>query len=592
MVDLYKPGFCHLPLAILAVKAKTFDAYNVASYQFPRLKQQLELKQLRPERNAFRNFLGYMAICLGWYCEALCYLNQVLDEDPDNLNALTNLAWLYQSMKRDDWFKEALCDNTKILDEHPADQTALTNLNWLYEMQSDATARMKEIRKSLEDLQLVLNEDGERSRLMRARCLAEKGFAICHGALHENEQIFRDASEMYDKALEIAGDLVTTDESTDWYLGMVRVKKVISSKTWRPDVDFESNFVADAQQVLDNGDDVMKAEVWIKLASLFRNLNRKYEHEIDPTQDHPAFPPVCVRYNRIILECYLSECPELACYKKALEFRPNHAPTLALVAGILKRTYYHTAEDFQHDQFSVFSLLNSSIRADDSVVNRQAFSTKAGALMDYYRSVRKTRRMNRYELLLEAIANYEKSLSMHTEPVDCRQMGDIWLYLAEDYDDGTLSNIVRKTKAECMEKALEYYTIATEIPYGSANPHAHWKRGECLFKMGDLEGAAECYKKGIRQSKSNPIVIHSKLFYTQLKMLDLDRFSRPANKLLAEDAVKWLEIALNDFSTEDVVECVQYHCHSSEFIRRCRFFVDLCYIIGMNHIAAFLKRIV
>ncbi|XP_072043060.1 tetratricopeptide repeat protein 22-like [Amphiura filiformis] len=547
-----QPGFSQLPLE---VNAETFDYDDIASFKFKRWVRQLdEEKQYRPEGNVIRNFLGYVAACIEWYWEAERFFKQVLDEDPDNLNALTNLKRVYQTL--------------------------------------DAKDKTYEIARKLKELETVLNRNDERSKRLKARCLVEKGYAICQGASEEHEESFLAASAMYEKALEMAGDLVTVEEKTDWYLGKVRVKQVLFNKRghWRmpqPDVELERNFFNDVQMVLTYGDDFMKAESWVKIGSVFRQLHRMY---------YGAEPPICVREKPQILKCYRSSRPLLACYNMALKYKPNHPPILAKKAGLLKSNRYQTPQeqDFQ----LALHLLDESIRADSSIFNRCSFSMKAEALMDFYRALKRNRQWqaNHYKLLIEAKNTFETSLSMHTEPADCRQLGEIWLYLSDDYSDEKLLQIVGKTKAECMEKALEFYTIATEIvPSGSGNPHAHWKRGECLFKMNDLEGAAESYKRGIdcynfpcRDMLQN----HGKLFYTQLQMLDLDGGNHHANTIIAEDVAHCLERAIDQFGKPGVVEkCIRYFCNGhEEFAERCLCFISICEDIGKTDLAVFLQK--
>ena len=479
-----KPGFVTLPLK---VNDDDFDYDDVASYQFQIQLQQLDEKIHRMERNAIRNFLGYLAACIGWYVASIAFFNDVLNDDRNNLNALANLKWVYEEL--------------------------------------DCKHQAKEVAQRIEYLQLVLNENGDRGKVMKARCLAEKGYAVCHYVSNENEEEFIQACKMYDRAIEMAGHLVSNGEKVDWYLGRVRAKQVLLSKQthWgkpREDVEFEAQLISDIQEVLRHGDNIMKAEAWVKLASVFRLLHRNSK-----LVGNGAGYPECLRQKHELIQMYHTPRAPVVCYNKALEYRPHNPQILAKKAKALKVIFYETREDYQ----TAFDLLDESIRADSSVCNRVAFSVQGEAYMDLYRYNRRpngnrTAESENWSLLIEAKAAYEMSLFMHREPADCRQLGDVWRYLAHEHTqhNDIILHIVGKNKIQCLEKALEYYTIATEMPDGSINPHAHWKRGQCLLELKNPGEAAESFKRAIRCYKYpcyDMKKTYGRLFEAHLRML-------------------------------------------------------------------------
>ena len=569
-----EPGFVKLRLQ---VNVEDFDYNDVAQYQFPTYLHELEENMHRPERNAIRNFLGYLAACLGWHEESKAYFNDVLNEDRDNLNALANLKWVYKEL-------------------------------------IGCKRRAKELAKRIEELQLALNGSGDRGKVMKARCLAEKGYAICHDVSHEYEEEFRKACEMYDRAIEMAGHLVSHEEKLDWYLGRVRAKQILFTKQtrWRKakDAAFETQLISDIQEVLRQGDNIMKAEAWIKLALVFRQLHRNSEFVANGTNYLQ-----CLEEDQQLLRMYLTPRAPTACYDKALEYNPqNPHKILAKKASTLKVNFYETPQDFQ----TAFELLDESIEADGSICNRVAYSVRAETYMDLYRSFRKDRtgdrevtnlyklrkdrtgRDDNWMLLIKAKDDYEESLRLHTEPIDCRQLGDIWRYLSQEHNE-EISRIVGKNKTLCLETALEFYTIATEIvPDGSENPHTHCKRGDCLLELENPLEAAESYKRAIQCYKyfnNNMKLTYGRLFEAHLRMLEPGQTNCLSNVDLVQEATKWFEVDSDveensrfeeETSTFTLIQGYRFR-DRREMLNRLQLFIGICRDIGEDNIASDLE---
>ena len=150
------------------------------------LKNYLKRKVGRHERFAIRNLIGVLLSQIGEHVEAMPCFDDILS-DPEgtrNLNALANRIILCETLHR-----------------------------------SSEAMRCKE--------RLALNED-EMSKIERARCFAEQGYAFAndiHGE-YVTHQRFTNTLDyytmLYTKALDNCKDVVSKEERLDWVLGKAR----------------------------------------------------------------------------------------------------------------------------------------------------------------------------------------------------------------------------------------------------------------------------------------------------------------------------------------------------------------------------------
>ena len=555
-----QPGIVQLPLEI---NAENFDRDNVEKFTYPKLRHYLEEKMNRPERNTIINLLGVVAARLEHYDEALTLLNKVLEEDRDNLNALTNLKWVYGRM--DDDMRE----------------------------------KQEQITQRLEELEPVLESQNDRARVLKARCLAEEGYAyaFCHGIDNKFSAEHTKASGMYDAAFKMGGDLISDEEKVAWKLGAARAKRTelydLFEGHEKKDVELEKQFIEDIQDVLVHGDDVMKAEAWVKLVAFFHWLRRREKKE--GIQNEASYPE-CITGKDDLLRYYRTPNPPVACADEALKLRRDHPRMMAYKARMMRYPLYlKTAPDFE----ASIRILDKSIEADSSVLNKRAFAYRGESYINWYLKDRK-KCVPKYllDLLIKAKDDFKIAITMDANHKDYRQLGDIWRFLATmaiNYSTANLvANAVGKNSQECLEKALEYYTIATSVGGGSTNPMSHRKQGECLLDLGNFKEAAECFKQAIKTNKDDEykMVAHSKLFYTHLKMLRVD--DEHSNDELYEKTSEWLKDAVREFGEHDVAEKC-FHFISSRYgreriMRNIRCFIDICREKGDDDLASLVEK--
>ncbi|XP_072024950.1 tetratricopeptide repeat protein 22-like [Amphiura filiformis] len=562
MTTTVEPGFAKLPLD---VNTEHFDTDDVAKYRYKVLENYLQEKIDRPERHAVRNLLGFIDARLKRYEKAIEILSKVLEEDQDNVNALANLQWVYKTRG------------------------------------SDNDSRQDEIAERLDDLRPMLDiVDSPRAKVIKARYLTEQGYAICNGITRRTHDAHANASAMYDEALELAENLVSIEEKTDWRLGSARAKdkilhmKVKSNDFASTDVDLEKQLIEHFEVVLKNGDDNMKAEVWVKLGTLFRYFATmsKYERNAsDAAKPADTNPPECIKGKCEFLACYLQP---LTCYDKALEFRPKHAQILRQKAQMMKQMIFVDIksttlnnEDALSGYKSALSLLDESIEADSSLMNHYAFSLRGDIYLNMYVNIFQKGRDAKSHLN-KAIDGYEISTKMHAVPEDYRQLGEIWRLMA-DHSVGT-------KRKECLEKALEYYTRATQMDesLGFVNVFTQWKRGECCLVLGNYTEAGECYKLAISNSMTNEEYLvrnYSRLFYTYLLRLHDD--NQQANEALVKEATDWLQKAIGKFGEVVAAEkCIKFNIkyRDKDILRRLHMFIDICQDEGEVELALFCRK--
>ncbi|XP_072043061.1 tetratricopeptide repeat protein 22-like [Amphiura filiformis] len=500
-----EPGFANLPLD---VNTENFDTEDVAKYAYKVLENYLKDKIDRPERHAIRNLMGFIDARLKRYEKAIEILSEVLEEDEDNVNALANLQWVYAAMG------------------------------------SGNVTRQDEIAQRLADLRPMLDTvDSPQAKVINARCLTEQGYAVFMGVTHEYDAQYLKASTMYDTALGMAGDLVSIEEKADWKLGSTRVKhKLLFTKVKKQDFssidpDLEKQLIESFEMILEHGDDIMKAEVWGQLGSMFLYFAKRFKYEghaTKATQTADANPPECIRDKRDFLTCYAQPNPPVACYEKALHFRPNHPPFLTSKAKYIKHPIYIDFTESPPGYESALSLLDNSIEADSSLTNRYAFSMRGDTYVNMYVHTDYRKRRDNAEklnLLVKANDDYEVSTNMHAVPEEYRQMGNIWRFMSTDHSARIL---------------MDTYILQS----------------------------------------------YSRLIYTYL--LRLDVVNQHANEALVQEAAGCLKEAIRKLG-EGVIakKCIEYLCwkyRDRSISHRLQMFADICRDKGEVNLASFVKR--
>ena len=251
-----------------------------AEYHIEVKTKYLNIKKHRPERHALRNLLGILHFRLGKFDESLEFFDKILSdgEDPKNLNALANQKYI--------------CDKLYSIPES-----------------NDCEKKISELLP--DDYQ----NEGEESRLRRARSLAEQAFAYSFDVFDESvtTERYRTSVKLYDEAFELAGDSLAQDEREDWMTSKgMACHKIFNKVKWDKSLKEEAQtwlgkmaniFIQIVQETDDNS---LASEGWRQLGEIFQQAKSRY------------FNPIQVPDS---LKKYLWTPGN--CFRRALHYTPN-----------------------------------------------------------------------------------------------------------------------------------------------------------------------------------------------------------------------------------------------------------------------------
>ncbi|XP_059840056.1 tetratricopeptide repeat protein 22 isoform X2 [Hypanus sabinus] len=322
----YIPGHFHLELNL-----------NSELEQPERLRRrdgQLKRESLRQEaphpaqRLAHRNLLGVFAFHLDEYQAAEELFSSICQEEPGNLNAWANLAYVYDRLEREG--QAAGC--------------------------VERLSRLMGLKGGEE------GEDAESLLPLRAaRCIAEHAFASAFDVGLQSEEDhackLRTAIGLYDKALTYGRDQIPSEEKRSWYFtmatmyirldGMLMNKEAPAQKRLLP---FNRALVL-LREVLKSDSAEYRALAWCYLGMMLKRED-----------SFPATPMA-------IHDCGFSGTDPLNCYGQAIET----AKTDPLILNRLAKVFH-----FLGKQDMAIGICNMSLNiVPDPKSNWQAYSTRA-----------------------------------------------------------------------------------------------------------------------------------------------------------------------------------------------------------------------
>ncbi|XP_022111418.1 tetratricopeptide repeat protein 22-like [Acanthaster planci] len=373
-----------------------------ANYKRGVLEYYLNRKGDRPERHALRNLLGVLAFQQGQRDLARQHFDRILSEgeDPGNLNARANLDHV---------------------------NTVVTSDN---------------------DLPDLETEDGKRRQ---ARRYAEQGFAFMFELYDETvtHQRYRQARDLYVKAMELAGNLVDHKEKEDWHFGiglanfkMFSIPATMSAEAMKAALD---SAVKNFRAILTSAqaDNAMKCDAWFELALTVNKALKS--HILRPT---------------ITLENLTPQ----ACLDNALQVSPDNFMEARIQA---RKAYFCYQADPRNGFQEAIHLLERSIELDSSKINFHAYSTRANIYLEEYES------SNNVDLLHSAQADLEHILKEHVSPWDFEMLAKVYLYLAK-------STTQEEESKAYIQKALQNCTNSEKCQDGANRPSLQTLREQIL----------------------------------------------------------------------------------------------------------------
>ncbi|TMS20564.1 Tetratricopeptide repeat protein 22 [Larimichthys crocea] len=441
----YIPGHFHLDLnlncdpvgpAILRIR----DTY---------LKQESLRGELEAEAGylqyAVRNLLGLLAFHLEQLDTAEEIFRSICEEDPGNLNAWTNLGYVYDKLEREVEAGECV-----------------EKVSHLMGLKSGETSQ-------------------EEARLLAARCLVEQAYVYPYDVELDSEEELRErlmsSLRLYNRALDYGGQLIPTEEKLSWYFKMaiiyIRLDDIVKTKE-----DSEYSRLSHynkglklLKETLESEKTHNKALAWCYVGIM---LERKEEFGTVPMSIH---------------DCGYSASEPLSCYGTAINLASDDAFTLNLLAKVFLLLGKHEMAT---------GICNMALNVlPDPELNWQAYCTRAKInIMLYIRDLEKAKHgqdgiPDRHRLT-EARKDLDKVLIVRPCLRTHLEMAQVYYYMGVDALQESLL-----VDEGAVNSALVSLSHALQFKLGDSLPDLHVLRGRCLLLKGEEQNAADCFKQAV-----------------------------------------------------------------------------------------------
>ncbi|XP_066520915.1 tetratricopeptide repeat protein 22 [Hoplias malabaricus] len=413
---------------------------------------QLKLESLRAEleaetgrlQYAVRNMLGLLSYHLNELDAAEDFFRCICQEDPGNLNAWANLAYVYEKLEREQDESECMEKVTDLMDSGTG------------ENQNDY-------------------------RLRAAQCLAEQAFAQQHDIELEREEDLRErlttALTLYNRALHYGGELVTAEEKWNWNFKMatifIRLYNIAKCS-----IDLEYARLEHFNKGLKLLTETLKSEtICIKaLAWCYIGLM------LERTEDFPTVP-------MSVHDCGLSGSDPLSCYGTGIKLATDDAFTLNQLTNVFYRSGKHEM---------AMGVCNMSLNVlPDAELNWQAYCTRAKLKVTAY-----VKALNRAKQgqdgypdrqdLKEARADLERVLNVRPCLRTHLELGQVYYYMGVDALQESLM-----VDEMAVNQALVSLAQALKCPVGPTLSELQLLRGRCLLLKGEEQNAIDCFKQAL-----------------------------------------------------------------------------------------------
>ncbi|KAJ7332680.1 hypothetical protein JRQ81_014860 [Phrynocephalus forsythii] len=496
----YIPGHFHLDMNL------NFESYAPMHFQGRdvKLKRESLVYELESEtgqqQHALRNLLGVFSFYLEEVEQAKEIFLRISQEDPENLNAWANLAFVYDRLNNEQ--EEAKCTD---------------RLSWLMGLDSEGSMPQGD------------------PQLRAARCLAEQGYAYAFdvGLVTEEEKMEKLTAglTLYGKALAY-GKVIPLEERRSWYFTVatfhIRLDGIWMNKGHEEEkrsLAFNRTLML-LQQVLKSSSTQYRALAWCYLGIL---LERKDSFSALPVAIH---------------DCGYSETDPLDCFGKALEIAKESPPVLNRLTKIFL---------FLGKQEMAMAVCNMALDVlPDPVLNWQAYCNRAKMLIKLYlRDLERVKiglgGMPEKRSLSDAKADLENVMKVHPCLKTYFDLGQVYYYMGVDaihelflVDENALNN------------ALMFLAKAMEFDLGNVLPEIQLLRGKCLWLKTEELKAIECFKQAVELDGAGSVCTES--FRCLMEML-LTLFSQ--KKINIEMLVKEVEFWVKRAEEKYPKQCVQ-----------------------------------
>ncbi|XP_053169517.1 tetratricopeptide repeat protein 22 isoform X1 [Hemicordylus capensis] len=504
----YIPGHFHLDMNL------NFESSSTMNFQGRDLKLKRESLTYELEfetgsqQYAIRNLLGVFSFYLEEVEQAKEIFLHISQEDPENLNAWANLAYVYDRLNNEQ--EEAQC--TERLSH-------LMGLDSADEPQGDPQIRA-------------------------ARCLAEQGYAYAFdvGLVNEEEKLGKLTAglTLYSKALAY-GKQIPLGEKRSWYFTMATLHIRLDGM-WMNKGNNEgerlpafNRAMVLLQQVLKSSSLHYRALAWCYLGIL---LERKESFSTIPMGIH---------------DCGYSGTDPLDCFGKAIEMARDNPPVLNRLAKI-----FH----FLGKQEMAMAVCNMALDVlPDPVLNWQAYCMRAKMLIKLY-----LRDLERVKMgfggipdqknLLDAKADLESVTKVHPCLKTYLDLGQVYYYMGVD-----AMQELFLVDENAMNNALVFFAKAMEMDLGNVLPEIQLLRGKCLRIKNEELNAIECFKQAIELDSVGSVYTESFrcLMETLLTLFSQRRMN---TEMLIQEVELWVKKAEEKYPKQRVRQELRLVCRN------------------------------
>ncbi|XP_003220202.2 tetratricopeptide repeat protein 22 [Anolis carolinensis] len=510
----YIPGHFHLDMNL------NFESTSPMNFQGRdvKLKRESLIYELESETSAqqyaIRNLLGVFSFYLEEVQKAKEIFLHIIHEEPENLNAWANLAYVYDRLN--DEHEEAKCT------------------------------------ENLSRLMGLDTEDGVQGnpQLRMARCLAEQGYAYAFdvGLVNEDEKVEKLTAGLilYGKALAY-GKQIPLEERRSWYFTMTTLHIRLDGMRMNKGNDeakrlpaFNRTLVL-VQQVLKSSHLHYRALAWCYLGIL---LERKESFSTTPMGIH---------------DCGYSGTEPLDCFGKAIELAKDSPPVLNRLAKI-----FH----FLGKQEMAMAVCNMALDVlPDPVLNWQAYCMHAKILTKLYlRDLERVKMglggMPNQKNLLDAKSDLENVMKVHPCLKTYFNLGQVYYYMGVDaiqelflVDENALNN------------ALMFFAKAMEFDMGNVLPEIQLLRGKCLQLKNEELNAIECFKQAVELDDVGSV--HTESFRCLMELLLVLFNQKKINtEMLMKEVELWVKKAEEKYPKQRVQQELRLVCrhHTAEVL--------------------------
>uniref|UniRef100_A0A8D0H5V6 Tetratricopeptide repeat domain 22 n=1 Tax=Sphenodon punctatus TaxID=8508 RepID=A0A8D0H5V6_SPHPU len=466
------------------------------------------------QQYAVRNLLGVFAFYLEDIEQAKGIFLHIIQEDPSNLNAWANLAYVYDRLNSE----QDVANCTERLSH-------LMGLSSEEEPPVDPKCRA-------------------------ARCLAEQGYAYVFdvGLANEEDKLEKltIGIMLYDKALAY-GHQIPSEEKRSWYFTMatlyIRQDGILMNKGSEEGKRLPAftRALTLLRQVLKSSNPHYKALAWCYVGML---LERKDTFTTTPMGIHA---------------CGYSGTGPLDCFGKAIEVAKENLTILNRLAKI-----FH----FLGKQEMAMGVCNMALDVlRDPELNWQAYCTRAKIRMKLYlRDLEGAKmglgRMPDRKNLTDAKADLECVVKVCPCLKTYVDLGQVYYYMGVDAMQERFP-----VDEQALDNALVFFAKATDLDLGDMLPEVQLLRGKCLRIKNEEVNAVECFKRAIELDEVGSVNTESFRCLMET-LLMLFSHKRVNTEVLMQEVELWVKKAEEKYPKQRVRQELRlvYRNHTAEVI--------------------------